>query len=107
MDYIIIQKNGNPLTFGSVAIPNAKDDRDTIIVYGDKEDAENDFSEDEDLGIVSLTYKVNGETETTEVIFDNKKVGEFNSKFGDEADFQEKLWDFIIIYDFVTKQLPH
>ena len=107
MDYIIIQKNGNPLTFGGCTIPYSDSGNDTIIVYGDREDAENDFNNEEDLGIVSLTYKVNGETEATEVVFDNKKIGEFNSKFGNEADFQEKLWEFIIVFDFITYQLPH
>lgn len=107
MDYIIIKKDGNPLTFGSVAIPNAKDDRDTIIVYGDKEDAENDFNEEEDLGIAQLTYENIGKNCIAKVSFDGKEIGEFVHDFYDETDFQEKLWDFIIICDFVAYQLPH
>lgn len=104
MDYIIIKKDGNPLNFNDLEYT---DSGNTIVVYGDEIECQRDFNNDNDLGIASLSYKVNGDTETTEVLFDNKKVGEFNSKFGDEADFQTKLLDFIILCDFVAYQLPH
>lgn len=108
MDYIIIQKNGNPLTFLSgFTIPYSDSKKGTIIVYGDKEDAENDFNEEEDLGIAQLAYENIGKNCIVKVSFDGKEIGEFVHGFHDETDFQEKLWDFIILHDFVTKQLPH
>lgn len=108
MDYIIILKNGNPLTFGGITIPNGN--RDTIIVYGNKDEAEKDFSESDDLGIATLDYAYNGEKCQVKVSFGGNQIGEFtHDSYGEnaESDFQEKLWDFIILSDFETRQLPH
>lgn len=110
MDYIIILKDGNPLTFGGVTIPYSKDERGTIVVYGDKDEAENDFNENEDLGIAQLEYSYVDKKCNTRVSFGGKTIGEFtHDTYGEnaESDFQEKLWDFIILSDFVAYQLPH
>lgn len=113
MDYIIIQKDGNPSTFGGITIPFNKDGRDTIVVYGNREDVENDFNENCDLGIAELVYSYSGKKCITKVSFGGKEIGEFTHDcFRDDADaeeaaFQEKLWDFVILCDFEAYQLPH
>lgn len=110
MDYIIILKNGNPLTFGGITIPNSN--RDAIIVYGNKEEAEKDFSESVDLGIATLEYDYDLRSRKCQVKvnFDGNEIGRFTHDSYDENSefaFQEKLWDFIILSDFEARQLPH
>ena len=110
MDYIIILKDGNPLTFGGITIPNSN--RAVIVVYGNKEEAEKDFSESEDLGIATLEYDYDVRSRKCQV-----KVNLYGEEIGwftydsyienSESAFQEKLWDFIILNDFETRQLPH
>lgn len=107
VDYIIIQANGEPLRY------NVADNRD-IIVYGDGDEALDDLYQ-EDLGMCAITYDKTGEKPVAKVHSldgrpESAVIGEFtydDSKEadGDTSDFQDKLTDFIAVYDFATISL--
>lgn len=97
-DYVIINSNGMPLTFNT--------DSETIIVYGDKEEAKADM-EKTDLGLMSVEYEKANPNTAIIKDFNEKEIGIITFDRTDENDFQKKLYDFIVVYDFLSHTLPH
>lgn len=84
MDYIIIDENNKPLVF---------EDGD-IIVYGSKEEAMDDFSDNSDSAIVSIDYDTYNGKETATLYLDGNVIGWFSYDIrydDDETEFQSKL----------------
>lgn len=80
MDYIIIKEDKTPLCF----------DDNTIIVYGEKQDALEDLSTT-DCGLVEVEYDGNAAT----LYFDGEIVGWFEYDTDNEDDYQNKLKEAI------------
>jgi len=96
-DFVVICDTGLPLTF--------KGDTD-VVVYGDKEEAKADM-EDRDLGIITLEYEKANPNCAIIKDFNDKEIGIISFDGTNESDFQKKLYDFVVIYDFLSHSLPH
>lgn len=104
MDNIIIKQDGLPLTLENGILPSK---RGEIIVYADKMDAESDMMES-DMGLLQTEYAMVGNSrERVTLYWAGNEIGEFTCKTDDRFDFQEKLWDWVVLYDFLSHQLPH
>lgn len=96
-DFVVICDTGLPLTF--------KGDTD-VVVYGDKEEAKADM-ENGDLGIITLEYEKANPNCAIIKDFNDKEIGNISFDGTNESDFQKKLYDFIVVYDFLSHSLPH
>lgn len=95
MDFIIVQKDGEPLCFGEGRFENAKE----IVIYGDYYDAKEDLDET-DTCICQVSYgeSDNGEPmASVEVTGDGDYLGSFTYEDNDnDLDLHKKLYQFII-----------